>query len=163
MWKCPSCIQCGDSNSWPLEHESPSITTRPGLRKLLLSHLENNFISTTSLYFLVLNSSSSFWKGIIFNFQKLNHRFIWTRFSMLVWVLCKLEALQFVCRKFVPLPRGLIFTLKVSVECSKNLGWCLPTYLPETQTFKDRNLRILSHIRLQDYSRLENEAEINSS
>ena len=28
--KCPSRIQCRDSNSWPLEHESPPITTRPG-------------------------------------------------------------------------------------------------------------------------------------
>ena len=29
--KCPSSIQCRDSNSQPLEHESPPITTRPGL------------------------------------------------------------------------------------------------------------------------------------
>ena len=29
--KCPCSILCWDSNSWPLEHESPSITTRPGL------------------------------------------------------------------------------------------------------------------------------------
>ena len=28
---CPSSIQCQDSNSQPLEHESPPITTRPGL------------------------------------------------------------------------------------------------------------------------------------
>ena len=26
---CPSSIQCRDSNSWPLEHESPPINTRP--------------------------------------------------------------------------------------------------------------------------------------
>ena len=29
--KCPSCIWHRDSNSQPLKHESPSITTRPGL------------------------------------------------------------------------------------------------------------------------------------
>ena len=29
--KCPSSIRCWDSNSRPLEHESPPITTRPGL------------------------------------------------------------------------------------------------------------------------------------
>ena len=29
--KCPSSIWCEDLNSWPLEHESPPITTRPGL------------------------------------------------------------------------------------------------------------------------------------
>ena len=29
--KCPSSIQCWDSNPWPSGHESPPITTRPGL------------------------------------------------------------------------------------------------------------------------------------
>ena len=29
--KCPTNIRCQDSNSRPLEHESPPITTRPGL------------------------------------------------------------------------------------------------------------------------------------
>ena len=29
--KCPSSIQCWDSNPQPLEHESPPITTRPAL------------------------------------------------------------------------------------------------------------------------------------
>ena len=29
--KCPSSIRCRDSNSRPLEHEPPPITTRPGL------------------------------------------------------------------------------------------------------------------------------------
>ena len=29
--KCPSNIQCQDTNSQHLEHESPPITTRPGL------------------------------------------------------------------------------------------------------------------------------------
>ena len=30
MKKCPSSVRCRDSNSRPLEHESPRITTRPG-------------------------------------------------------------------------------------------------------------------------------------
>ena len=34
MKKCPSSIWCQDSNSQPLEHESPPITTRPGLQSL---------------------------------------------------------------------------------------------------------------------------------
>ena len=29
--KCPSSVRCLDSNSQPLEHESPLMTTRPGL------------------------------------------------------------------------------------------------------------------------------------
>ena len=29
--KCPSNIQCQDSNQWPSKHESPPTTTRPGL------------------------------------------------------------------------------------------------------------------------------------
>ena len=29
--KCPSSIRCWDSNPRPLEHESPPMTTRPGL------------------------------------------------------------------------------------------------------------------------------------
>ena len=32
--KCPSSIQCRDSNPRPSEHESPLITTRPGFVKL---------------------------------------------------------------------------------------------------------------------------------
>ena len=31
MKKCPSSIQCRESNSLPLDHESPPTTTRPGL------------------------------------------------------------------------------------------------------------------------------------
>ena len=31
MEKCTSSIQCWESNSQPLERESPPITTRPGL------------------------------------------------------------------------------------------------------------------------------------
>ena len=38
MWKmsCPSRIWCRDSNPWPLEHESPPITTRPGLPFMII-------------------------------------------------------------------------------------------------------------------------------
>ena len=35
MKKCRSSIQCRDSNSQPLEHQSPPITTRPGLPPIL--------------------------------------------------------------------------------------------------------------------------------
>ena len=35
--KCPSSIWCRDSNSRPLEHESPPITTRPGLKLNIFS------------------------------------------------------------------------------------------------------------------------------
>ena len=34
MWKCPSSIWCWNSNPRPSEHESPPITTRPGLPPL---------------------------------------------------------------------------------------------------------------------------------
>ena len=37
--KCPSSIRCWDSNPRPSEHESPSITTRPGLPPLSLLRL----------------------------------------------------------------------------------------------------------------------------
>ena len=33
--KCPSSIRWWDSNSQPFEHESPSITTRPGLKAMV--------------------------------------------------------------------------------------------------------------------------------
>ena len=33
--KCPSSLQCRDLNPWPLEHESPPITTRPGLLPII--------------------------------------------------------------------------------------------------------------------------------
>ena len=51
--KCPSSIQCRDSNQWPSGHESPPITTRPGL--LPKSHMTSLnqlecFISVQVLY-----------------------------------------------------------------------------------------------------------------
>ena len=36
--KCPSSIQCWDSNPWPLDHESPPITTRPDVYVFWPSH-----------------------------------------------------------------------------------------------------------------------------
>ena len=39
MWKCPSSIQSRDSNSWPLEHDSPPITTTPDLPPSLVECL----------------------------------------------------------------------------------------------------------------------------
>ena len=33
MWKCQSSIWFRDLNPWPFEHESPPITTRPGLNR----------------------------------------------------------------------------------------------------------------------------------
>ena len=39
MKKCPSSRWCRDSNSRPLEHESPPITTRPGLPPTYLLYL----------------------------------------------------------------------------------------------------------------------------
>ena len=50
--KCPSSIRCWDSNSRPLEHESPLITTRPGFSAhplvLLRSALNSYFGKTIS-------------------------------------------------------------------------------------------------------------------
>ena len=34
---CPSSLRCMDSNPRPSEHESPPITTRPGLPPLFLN------------------------------------------------------------------------------------------------------------------------------
>ena len=48
--KCPSSLRRWDLNSQPLEHESPHITTRPGLRPS-----KKNFV----FYILRLKPSSS--------------------------------------------------------------------------------------------------------
>ena len=40
--KCPSSICCRDSNSRPLAHESPPITTRPGSRPKISILLANS-------------------------------------------------------------------------------------------------------------------------
>ena len=48
--KCPSSTWCQDSNPWRLEHESPPITTRPGLATntvfCWLGHLMMSFYKT---------------------------------------------------------------------------------------------------------------------
>ena len=38
--KCPSSIQCQDSNPWPSECKSPPVTTRPGLPPMILETAE---------------------------------------------------------------------------------------------------------------------------
>ena len=45
--KCPYSIWCRDSNSRPLEHESPPITTRPGLPPYLPSLLNGFVVQST--------------------------------------------------------------------------------------------------------------------
>ena len=42
--KCPSIMWCQDSNSQLLAHESPPITTRPGLPPILLDLHFNNLL-----------------------------------------------------------------------------------------------------------------------
>ena len=46
--KCPSSIWCWDSNSQPLEHEFPPITTRPGLPPLNIECLYANLLSSST-------------------------------------------------------------------------------------------------------------------
>ena len=41
--KCPSSIRCQDLNSRPLEHDSPPITTKPGLTKNFCKVLNRTF------------------------------------------------------------------------------------------------------------------------
>ena len=54
--KCPSSLRCWDSNSQPLEHESPSITTRPRPPAMASPHLclmflhRHRVLSTKFLY-----------------------------------------------------------------------------------------------------------------
>ena len=62
--ECPSSIWCRDSNSRPLYHESPSITTRPGLppfvRVLRCSTRPNERSPWFGHFQLMLPSRSSF-------------------------------------------------------------------------------------------------------
>ena len=44
MWKCPSSILCRDSSSRPLEHESPPITTRRGLKSSFAWQLSGSLL-----------------------------------------------------------------------------------------------------------------------
>ena len=49
--KCPFSIRCHDSNSWPLEHESPLITTRPGVPPVSMLLLSLTFIASIGLLY----------------------------------------------------------------------------------------------------------------
>ena len=63
--KCPSSIQCWDSNPQPLEHESPPITTRPGIpHKGNLDFLrKKSFITSTAAGDADLRSREYFIRG----------------------------------------------------------------------------------------------------
>ena len=50
MNKCPSSIRCRDSNPRPFKHESPPITTRPGLPPFGVI-IERNFFALIVLDF----------------------------------------------------------------------------------------------------------------
>ena len=67
--KCPSSIRCWDSNSWPLEHESPPITTRPGLLPLVLGVKFHKRCSRCSL-------SCSIWKSLNLSRKASNANFM---------------------------------------------------------------------------------------
>ena len=54
---CPSSIRCQDSNSLPLENESPPIITRPGLPSMTPSYLGALFVP-------VLQPSKCFFKVV---------------------------------------------------------------------------------------------------
>ena len=42
---CPSSIRRGDSNPRPFEHESPPVTTRPGLPPVFYSSFRHDYCS----------------------------------------------------------------------------------------------------------------------
>ena len=49
--KYPSSIRCWDSNPWPLEHESPPITTRPGHPPKPLFSLHPCLVAQNDLFY----------------------------------------------------------------------------------------------------------------
>ena len=51
--KCPSSIRCWDSNPWPLDHESPPITTRPGLPPKSLYFLHLLFYASLKVFIIL--------------------------------------------------------------------------------------------------------------
>ena len=57
--KCPSRIRCRDSNSWPLEHEPPPITTRPGLPPFKCSVIAAALVLLTSCDIMGLSMGSA--------------------------------------------------------------------------------------------------------
>ena len=62
--KCPFSIRCQDSNSQPLEHESPPITIRPGLPPCLFGNVYVAPLGTLCLL-MVLQSSYIFPSHIV--------------------------------------------------------------------------------------------------
>ena len=61
--KCPSSIWCRDSNSRPLEHESPPITTRPGLTPKLYV---NFVIKLESKWMVCLRGNTHCYAALIY-------------------------------------------------------------------------------------------------
>ena len=56
MKKCPSSIQCWDSNQQPSEQESPPITIRPGLppvRSLFAEFPSSKYLNSFFLHFWI--------------------------------------------------------------------------------------------------------------
>ena len=70
MWKtsCPSSILSRDSNPWPLEHDPPPITTRPGLppldnwvKVLSVGVFNRPLVQMDTSPFLMIKIVSIFW------------------------------------------------------------------------------------------------------
>ena len=59
--KCPSSIRCGISKPWPLEHESPPITTRPGLLPFLTVLI---YIQSIKLLTCIITGTASYFKQL---------------------------------------------------------------------------------------------------
>ena len=72
--KCPSSIRCWDSNSRPLEHEFPPITTRPGLPR------HNSIISSWKLPGITNFYAESFSLHFFFYLRLLQMQILQTNF-----------------------------------------------------------------------------------
>ena len=76
--KCPSSIWCWDSNPRPSEHESPPITTRPGLPPKngasWMVVTDNKLCSWLSLTYL-LYESVIYFKGGVYNTEHWRRKF----------------------------------------------------------------------------------------
>ena len=65
--KCPSSIRCQDLNPWSLEHESPPISTRPGLPpNIAYFYLQWNFVSLQWTTIRLVNQCSFIWGTFYF-------------------------------------------------------------------------------------------------
>ena len=56
--KCPSSIWCWDSNSQPLEHEFPPVTTKPGNNLVFRQWSQNCFCKVICTHNLVIRNYS---------------------------------------------------------------------------------------------------------